>query len=164
MILQAEKNAIAACTVGREWRAVHYEAAREMVAGLVALDIMRGDPVELVEREAHTLFFPHGLGHMVGLGVRDASGRLPGARDPMPNALRTLRTDLPLEAGYCITVEPGLYFVPALLDNPVRRARYKDAVNWARVDTLKEFGGIRIEDNVLVTERGPENLTAAIPK
>jgi Xaa-Pro aminopeptidase len=146
------------------WHEVHLGAAREMVEGLVNLGIMRGDPASLVEQEAHTLFFPHGLGHMFGLGVRDASGRLPGDRREIPPMLATLRTDMPLEPGYALTVEPGIYFVPPLLRNPDRRARFKDAVNWSKVDTLMDFGGIRIEDNIVIGADGPEVLTAAIPK
>ena len=75
-----------------------------------------------------------------------------------------LRTDLPLEAGYVMTIEPGIYFIPALLQKPENRARFADAVDWSRVDQLLEFGGIRIEDNVHVRPEGPEVLTAAIPK
>ena len=164
VVLRAEERAIASCRAGTQWRDVHLAAARDLVEGLVFLGIMRGTPESLVERGAHTLFFPHGLGHLVGLGVRDASGRLPGARGEVPGMLGTLRTDLPLEPGYTITVEPGLYFVPALLENRERRERYKDAVNWERADALKGFGGIRIEDNVHVTSGEPEVLTAAIPK
>ena len=78
--------------------------------------------------------------------------------------LSTLRTDMPLEPGYVMTVEPGLYFVPPLLRNAEKRARYRDAVNWGKVDTLLDFGGIRIEDNVLVTRDGPEVLTSAVGK
>src|SRR3954462_9004319 len=104
------------------------------MAGLVAMGVMKGDPASLVEQDAHTLFYPHGLGHMVGLGVRDAGGLEPGrTKDPRPS-LRTLRMDLVRRAGYLVTVEPGLYFVPALLNDPVRRERYRDAVNWALVD------------------------------
>ena len=110
------------------------------------------------------MFFPHGLGHMVGLGVRDGSGVLPGrTKDPRPS-LRTLRMDLPLAAGYVVTVEPGLYFIPALLNDPLRRARFRDSVNWPLVDQHLALGGVRIEDNVLVTGGAPEVLTAAIPK
>ena len=75
-----------------------------------------------------------------------------------------LRTDLPLEREYVMTVEPGVYFIPTLLRNPENRSRHADAVNWSRVDALLEFGGIRIEDNVRVTDGAPENLTAAVPK
>ena len=163
VVLGAEERAIARCVPGAEWRDVHLTAAVEMTAGLVALGFLKGDPEELVARDVHALFFPHGLGHLVGLGVRDASGYLPGRTPSNRPGLKNLRTDLPLEAGYTITVEPGLYFVPALLRNPDRRAQFRDAVNWGRVDERMNFGGIRIEDNVHVTKDGPEVLTAAVP-
>ncbi len=164
VVLALQEHAVASCRLGTEWRDVHMRACRDTVAGLVALGLMRGDPDALVERDAHALFFPHGLGHLVGLGVRDASGYLPGrARSTRPG-LNMLRTDLPLERDYVITVEPGVYFIPALLCDPERRARYADCVAWDRVDGLLEFGGIRIEDNVRVTDGDPEVLTAACPK
>ncbi len=164
IVLGTEQNAVARCRPGAEWRDLHLAAAVEMVGGLVAMGVMRGRPESLVEQEAHTLFFPHGLGHMVGLGVRDAGGLLPGrAKDPRP-CLRTLRMDLPLAEGYVVTVEPGLYFIPELLNDPVRRERYRDCVNWPLVEQHLALGGVRIEDNVVVTAGAPENLTAAIPK
>lgn len=110
------------------------------------------------------MFFPHGLGHMVGLGVRDASGLAPGrTKDPRPS-LRTLRMDLPLQPGYVVTVEPGLYFIPPLLRDPARRTRFAEAVNWPLVDQHLHLGGVRIEDNVLITDGKPDVLTAGIPK
>jgi Xaa-Pro aminopeptidase len=164
VVLAAEERAIGRCVAGAEWTALHLAAAVELTAGLVDLGVMRGSPESLVEQQAHTLFFPHGLGHMVGLGVRDAGGLLPRrARDPRP-ALRTLRMDLPLEPGYVVTVEPGLYFIPALLNDPRRRERFRECVNWPLVEQHLDLGGVRIEDNVLVTAATPEVLTAAIPK
>jgi Xaa-Pro aminopeptidase len=130
----------------------------------VALGIMKGNPQSLIERDAHALFFPHGLGHLVGLGVRDGSGRAPGRAPSARPGLANLRVDLPLERGYAITVEPGVYFIPALLNDPTNREKYRDAVDWDRVVPLLDFGGIRIEDNVVVTDGAPEVLTAAIPK
>ncbi len=164
VVHNAQERAIARCTVGAEWTALHLMTAVDLAEGLISLGILRGEASSLVEQEAHALFFPHGLGHMVGLGVRDASGLLPGrARDARPS-LRTLRMDLPLAAGYVVTIEPGLYFIPALLNDPSRRARFAEAVNWSLVDRHLDLGGVRIEDNVLVTDQTPENLTAAIPK
>ncbi len=164
VVLAAEERAIERCVVGAEWKELHLACAVELVDGLVSMGVMRGAADALVEQEAHTLFFPHGLGHMVGLGVRDGSGMLPGrAKDPRPG-LRTLRMDLPLAAGYVVTVEPGLYFIPALLNDPTRRARFRDAVNWSIVERHLSLGGVRIEDNVLVTAGAPEVLTAAISK
>ena len=164
VVLGAEERAIGRCVAGAEWKDIHLACAVELVGGLVAMGVMRGAAESLVAQEAHTLFFPHGLGHMVGLGVRDGSGMFPGrTKDPRPS-LRTLRMDLPLAAGYVVTVEPGLYFIPALLNDPARRARFRDAVNWPLVEQHLALGGVRIEDNVLVTSGAPEVLTAAIPK
>jgi Xaa-Pro aminopeptidase len=110
------------------------------------------------------VFYPHGIGHMIGLGVRDASGALPGRAKRTAAALKNQRTDFPLEPGYTVTIEPGIYFVPAILNDPGRRKRYPDCVNWEKAVSLLGLGGIRIEDNVLVTKAGRENLTAEIPK
>ncbi|MBS0663685.1 MAG: aminopeptidase P N-terminal domain-containing protein [Verrucomicrobia bacterium] len=164
VVLAAEQRALSRCIAGTEWRELHLATAVEMVGGLVALGLMRGQPESLVEQEAHTLFFPHGLGHLVGLGVRDGSGMEPGRAKSTRPGLSTLRLDLPLRPGYVVTVEPGLYFIPALLNDPARRARYRDCVDWARAEQCLHLGGVRIEDNVLVTDGAPENLTAAIPK
>ncbi|MEO5617373.1 MAG: aminopeptidase P family protein [Candidatus Eisenbacteria bacterium] len=164
VVLGILERGVARCVVGAEWRDVHLAACLEVAEGLAALGLLRGTAADLVDRDAHALFFPHGLGHMVGLGVRDAGGYLKGrARSTRPG-LKNLRTDLPLEAGYTITVEPGIYFIAALLNDPARREQYRDAVNWAQVEALMEFGGIRLEDNVHVTTDGPENLNAVIPR
>jgi Xaa-Pro aminopeptidase len=164
VILSAQVRGIERCRPGAEWRDVHLAVAKDLAEGLVTLGILRGEPGALVEQDAHALFFPHGLGHLVGLGVRDASGYLPGRKRSTRFGLAFLRCDFPLEPGFVTTVEPGLYFIPALLNDPERRSRYRDAVDWAKVDKLIGFGGIRIEDNVLVTTGAPEVLTAAIPK
>jgi Xaa-Pro aminopeptidase len=164
VVLAAQKRAVAKCHAGKEFRDLHLETAQDMVQGLVDLGILRGNPHTLVEEGAYALFFPHGLGHLLGLGVRDASGLFPGRkRDPRPE-LETLRLDLPLQPGYVTTIEPGLYMSPVLLQNRERRERFRQQVDWDRVDRMLDFGGIRIEDNVLVTEGEPEVLTAAIPK
>ncbi len=163
-VLSAQKTAVEKCKPGKEFRELHLETARDMSASLVELDILTGDVDNLVERDAHALFFPHGLGHLVGLGVRDASGYLPGRKRSTRFGLAALRIDLPLDVGYIVTVEPGLYFIPALLTDETRREQYRDAINWSRVDGLLDIGGVRIEDNLLITPDGHENLTAAIPK
>jgi Xaa-Pro aminopeptidase len=164
LVREVEERAVARCRPGTEWRDIHLGAAVELTAGLVALSIMRGEPQSLVEQTAHLLFFPHGIGHMVGLGVRDASGMAPGRTRSSEPALRNLRTDMPLAPGYVMTVEPGLYFIPALLNDPARREKFRDAVAWNLVDGLLPLGGVRIEDNVLVTDGEPDVLTRAIPK
>jgi Xaa-Pro aminopeptidase len=162
LVRAAELAAIDRCLPGIEWRDVHLTAALVIAEGLVSLGLLRGEVSGLIESGAVWLFFPHGVGHLVGLGVRDAGGILPDRRDsppPYPN----LRIDLPLEPGFAVTVEPGIYFVPALLEDPERRRRHRDQVAWDRVDKLLDFGGIRIEDNLLITADGHEVLTGDVP-
>jgi Xaa-Pro aminopeptidase len=157
-VRRAGEAAIAACRPGTEWRDVHREAALVVAEGLVELGVLRGSPETLVESGAATLFFPHGVGHMVGLGVRDTGAASGEAREPVPGLPR-LRLDIPLEPRHAWTVEPGIYVVPALL----ARERGRDGVDWDRVDRLQGFGGVRLEQNVLITDDGCEVLTAAIP-
>lgn len=163
-VLKAQKKACTACRPGVEYRDVHLACALDMTASLVDMGLMKGDPSSLLEQGAHLLFFPHGIGHFVGLGVRDASGRLPGRPPHTDKRVSTLRCDLPLQPGYVLTIEPGLYMIPALLNDPVRREKHKDAVAWDKVEKLLHIGGVRIEDNILVTGGEPENLTASVPK
>jgi Xaa-Pro aminopeptidase len=162
VVERANRAAIECCTAGTEFTEAHLAAAWAIGEGLIAFGLLRGEPDALVERGTVALFFPHGVGHMVGLGVRDASEVLPG-RHPDPVVFPSLRIDLPLAPGHVVTIEPGVYFVPALLSDPEVRARHRDAVDWRRVDRMLEFGGIRIEHNVLVTDGAPEVLTADIP-
>jgi Xaa-Pro aminopeptidase len=150
------------CVPGTEWRDVHQTAALVIAEGLVAFGLLRGEPESLVEEQAVSLFFPHGIGHMVGLGIRDAGEVLPG-RQTDPDAFPKLRVDMPLLPGHVVTIEPGIYFVPALLGAAELRDRHRQAVDWDRADALLDFGGIRIEDNVLVTEDAYEVLTGDIP-
>jgi Xaa-Pro aminopeptidase len=162
LVVAAERAAIDRCLPGAEWKEIHLKAATELTAGLIELNLMKGHAESLVEQGAHTLFFPHGVGHLVGLGIRDASGRYPGRPKDESSALRNLRMDLPLAPGYVTTVEPGLYFIPAILKDSKRRQKYRQCVNWQRVDSYLGLGGVRIEDTVLVTDDGPVVLTAEI--
>jgi Xaa-Pro aminopeptidase len=157
-VRRAGEAAIAACRPGVEWREIHRTSALVSAEGLVELGVLRGTPETLVESGAVTLFFPHGVGHMVGLGVRDAGFASDEAREPAPGLPR-LRVDIPLQPRHAWTVEPGIYFVAPLL------ARHRDRrdVDWGRVDELLSFGGVRIEQNVLITDDGCDVLTAAIP-
>ena len=164
IVLNAQLHAIALCRPGVEWKDIHLSAAVELVSGLVDMGLMRGDPGLLVEQDAHLLFFPNGIGHMVGLGVRDASGLDPGrTKDPRP-ALANLRMDLILRPGYVVTVEPGIYLIPSLLNRPENRERFDACINWPLVECVIDVGGVRLEDTILVTDGPPENLTRAIPK
>ncbi len=161
VVERAGQAATAQVAAGTEFRDLHRTAALLIAEGLVDFGLLRGEPDALVESGAVTLFFPHGVGHMVGLGVRDAGEVLPG-REPAPG-LPALRADLPLLPGHVVTIEPGVYFVPALLGDPDTRRRLRDQIDWGRADGMVGFGGIRIENNVLVTEDGHEVLTSDIP-
>ncbi len=156
----AERAAIGRCCAGTQWREVHLTAARVIAEGLLGFGILRGQVDALIESEAVWLFFPHGVGHLLGLGVRDVGGTLP---TPEPPGLPNLRIDLALRRDMAVTVEPGIYFVRALLEDPRQRHRHRGHVRWDQVDRWLDFGGIRIEDDVLVTDAAPDVLTAALP-
>jgi Xaa-Pro aminopeptidase len=164
LVLDVQQAAIAAARPGVEYKDLHMAACIRIARGLTDLGMLKGDPADLVERDAHALFFPHGLGHMLGLSTHDAGGCLAGRTPSDRFGLKWLRADLPLEPGYVVTIEPGIYFIKALIDDPQRRERFADCVDWAKVDALRDFGGIRIEDDVLITPDGADVLTAAIPK
>ncbi len=152
-VRQALDDAIALCRPGVQWGDVHRAASLAIADGLVELGVLQGDRESLVDSGAVRLFFPHGVGHMVGLGVRDA-----GAASDEPSS-PGLRLDIPLEPRHAWTVEPGLYFVAPLL----AQERGHEAVNWERVDELLGFGGVRIEHDVVITDDGCDVLTSAIP-
>ena len=164
VVLAAQLAAIDQCRIGVEWHDVHRTAARMMATGLRDAGLLRGGDDELLETGAIALFFPHGVGHMVGLGVRDVGGRAPGRPEGRMCCGARVRVDLPLAENFLMTVEPGIYFVPAILDDPARRAAHRDRVNWDAAEAWREVGGVRIEDDVLVTPGEPRVLTAAILK
>ena len=164
IVLAAQQEAIDAAAPGVEYKSLHLRAATTISQGLVDAGILRGAADELVDNDAHALFFPHGLGHMLGLSTHDCGGYLEGRVPEDRFGLAYLRADLPLEPGYVVTIEPGIYFVPALLTDPERRKRYREMVNWEIVDTLLDFGGIRIEDDIQITPDGCDNLSGALPK
>jgi Xaa-Pro aminopeptidase len=157
-VRRACEAAIVACRPGVEWRAIHRTAALIVGEGLIELGVLHGEPETLLESGAITLFFPHGIGHMVGLGIRDAGVASDELREPVPGFPR-LRLDIPLQPRHVWTVEPGIYFVAPLL------ARHRDRtdVDWNRVDELIGFGGLRIEQDILITDDGCDVLTADIP-
>lgn len=170
VVLGAQLAAIAAVRPGARYLDVHREAGRAIARGLVEVGVLRGDPEELYRRGAAALFFPHGVGHLLGLDVHDMedlgdrAGYAPGRRRQPTPGDRYLRLDRDLEPGMCVTIEPGYYRIASLLDEHAALGPLAECIDFA---TLRKFGdvrGIRIEDDVLVTEAGAEVLTAAIPK
>lgn len=165
IVIEAEQAAIDMCKPGVEWHDIHRKASEVILEGLKAIDAIQGDPPQLVERGVAKLFFPHGVGHMIGLGVRGAGGRLPGRPPRTGPGGVAVRVDIPLEPGHAFTVEPGLYFIPAIIDDPQTREEFKDAVKWQAIDTIrKDIQGVRIEDDVVVGHETCDVLTRAIPK
>ncbi|MDE2746083.1 MAG: aminopeptidase P family protein [Chloroflexota bacterium] len=163
VVLAAQQEAIAGAGPGVEYKSLHMQASATIAQGLVDAGILRGSVEDLVAADAHALFFSHGLGHMLGLSTHDCGGYLEGRVPEDRFGLAYLRADLPLAPGYVVTIEPGVYFVPALLNDPVRRERYAEMVDWDVVDGLLDFGGIRIEDDVLITPDGCDVMSDALP-
>lgn len=169
VVLAAHDACIAAAKPGVEYRDLHLLACRTLAAGLVDLGILRGQPEDLVEWDVHALFFPHGVGHLLGLDVHDMedlgdeAGYAPGRRRSPRFGLGFLRLDRPLAPRMVVTIEPGFYQVPGILGPARQSGQYDDAVNWDRLDAFATVRGIRIEDDVLITADGCETLTAALP-
>jgi Xaa-Pro dipeptidase len=157
IVLQVQQKAIENIRAGIEYRAVHLIAAREVVQGLKALGLMSGDPDEAVAAGAHALFFPHGLGHMLGLDVHDMEdlgedyvGYTEKIQRNPQFGLCYLRLARRLDPGFVLTVEPGLYFMPDLIDQWKAEHKFTEFINYAKVEAYRHFGGVRIEDDVLV--------------
>jgi Xaa-Pro aminopeptidase len=169
IVLAAHNLCIQQARAGVEYYDLQTMAATVMAAGLVDLGILRGRAEDLVEQDAHTLFFPHGIGHLLGLDVHDMedlgdrAGYAPGRMRSDRFGWGYLRLHRPLSPGMVVTIEPGFYQVPALLNDPERRQRYHEIVNWERLQQFADVRGIRIEDDVLITAAEPEVLTAALP-
>lgn len=169
IVLAAHDACIAKIRPGVEYQDIHLLAASVIAEGLVDLGILQGKPEDLVQMDAHALFFPHGVGHLLGLDVHDLEdlGDLAGYEAGRIRSDRFglcyLRLNRPLRAGMLVTIEPGFYQVGAILNNPETRSKYQNVVNWERLAQFNDVRGIRIEDDVLVTAQGSEVLTAALP-
>jgi Xaa-Pro aminopeptidase len=169
IVLAAHDACIAKIYPGVEYGDIHLLAATVIAEGLVELGILQGNPQDLVEMDAHALFFPHGIGHLLGLDVHDMEdlGDLAGYEEGRERSdrfgLGYLRLNRPLRPGMLVTIEPGFYQVPAIFNDAGVRSKYQRVVNWQRLSEFADVRGIRIEDDVLVTSKGSEVLTAALP-
>ncbi len=169
IVLAAHDACIEAVSPGVEYKEIHLLAATIMTRGLVDLGILKGKPEDLVAADAHALFFPHGVGHLLGLDVHDMedlgdlAGYEAGRKRSDRFGLGYLRLDRPLTAGMVITIEPGFYQVTAILNQPQFRSKYQEMVDWEKLELFGDVRGIRIEDDVLVTASGAEVLTAQLP-
>ncbi|BAZ15956.1 peptidase M24 [Calothrix sp. NIES-4071] len=167
VVLAAHDACIAAMHPGVEYADIHLLACKTIAEGLVDLGILRGKPEDLVEKDVHAVFFPHGIGHLLGLDVHDMEdlGDLAGYEEGRERSARFglgyLRLSRPLRPGMLVTIEPGFYQVPAIL-NAVR-SQYQYLIDWERLEQFADVRGIRIEDDVLVTQTGADVLTKALP-
>lgn len=147
---------------GTDYRRIHLDAHLAIARILHAHGVLRMAPESAVETGVSSTFFPHGIGHGIGLQVHDVAGF--AANDagdgtiPRPDGHPYLRLTRTLAPGMVVTIEPGLYFIDMLLDD-LRAGPHADAVDWARVDAFRPYGGIRIEDDVVCTDAAPVNLT-----
>jgi len=171
IVLKTENWSIEQIKPGIPNRDIHLGAAKVIAGGLKDLGLMKGDLDEAVAAGAHAMFFPHGLGHMMGLDVHDMEGlgeNNVGYNDTIRRSdqfgTAYLRLGRELQSGFVLTVEPGIYFIPALIDKWRSEGKFKDFINYDKVETYKDFGGIRIEDDVLVTDTGFKVLGKPIPK
>ena len=171
IVLDAQNACIEACAPGASFRDVHDLASRTIARGLVGLGLMRGDPDEIVAAGAHALFFTHGLGHPMGLDVHDMEGlgedRV-GYGDEAERSdqfgTKYLRFGRTLQPGHVMTVEPGVYLNKALIEMWKAEGRHKSFIDYDEAERWAGFGGVRIEDDILVTEDGPRVLGPGIPK
>ena len=162
-------EAVKALRPGIPYMDVYDLSARVMVEGMKELGLMKGNAEDAVREGAHALFYPHGLGHMMGLDVHDMDnlGELWVGYNGQPKSTqfgrKSQRLAIPLEPGFVHTVEPGIYFIPELIDLWKGEKKFKDFINYDKVEEYRNFGGIRNEEDYLITETGARRLGKKIP-
>jgi Xaa-Pro aminopeptidase len=171
IVLQAQETAIQNIKPEVMFKDIHLRSATVIASGLKEIGLMKGDTAEAVQAGAHALFFPHGLGHMIGLDVHDMEdlgedyvGYDQTVERSTQFGLAYLRLAKKLEPGNVLTVEPGIYFIPALIDQWSAENKFDQFIDYAKVEAYRHFGGIRIEDDVLVTQDSSQVLGKSIPK
>jgi len=170
-VLQANLKGIEMSHAGVYYRDVHLAAARVIADGLKDIGLMRGNMEDAVAQGAHTLFFPHGLGHAMGLDVHDMEGfgeNYVGYDDTITRSkefgLSSVRFGRRIEPGFVLTVEPGIYFIPALIDQWEGEKKLAEFIDYESLKAYRSFGGVRIEDDILITENGCKVLGRPVPK
>ena len=164
IVASAHKAAVEALKPGIAFRDIYYLACRTIVEGMKSIGLMKGDSGEAVAAGAHALFFQCGLGHMMGLDVHDMEnlGEVWVGYNGEPKStqfgIKSLRLARTLEPGFVLTIEPGVYFIPTLIDMWTAEKRYAEFINYDKVAEWKNFGGIRNEEDFLITENGYQIL------
>jgi Xaa-Pro aminopeptidase len=170
LTLDAHQAAIDAAQLNKPFRNVHIAASKTIFEGLKAMGLTRGNSDDAVEAGAHALFFPCGTGHMMGMDVHDMEdlGEVWVGYDGEPKStlfgLKSLRLAKPLKPGHVFTIEPGIYFIPELLDLWRRQNRFSEFISWDEVYRYRDFGGIRNEEDFVMTEDGALLLGKPKPK
>jgi len=168
--LDAHMAAVEMLKPGVNFKDVHLTACRNVASGMKVLGFMKGDPDEAVEQGAHTLFFPCGTGHMMGLDIHDMEdlGEVYVGYDGQPKSrqfgLKSLRLGRKLEPGFVLTIEPGIYFIPELIGQWKLEGKFKDFINYDKVEQYKDFSGVRNEEDFVITETGARLLGKPLPK
>ncbi len=168
--LNAHEAAIARLNPGIPFRDVHFSACRTLVEGLKDSGFMHGDVDEAVAVGAHALFFPCGTGHMMGMDIHDMENLgekyvgYAGKEKSTQFGLKSLRLARELEPGFVFTIEPGIYFIPELIDMWKAEGRHTEFIDYNKVESFKDFGGLRNEENFVITENGCRLLGKSIPK
>jgi len=171
IVLNAEVSAIKACKPGVLFKDVHTLASTKLLEGLKDVGIIKGDPAEAVAHDVHTLFFQCGLGHMMGLDVHDMENlgeQYVGYTDDLKKGTafgwKSLRLGRALEPGFVVTIEPGLYFIPTLIDRWKAENKLAQFINYNELDKFRDFTGIRIEDDIVITADGNRTLGKELVK
>jgi Xaa-Pro aminopeptidase len=168
--LRAHDKAIEALRPGINFRDIHFLACRTLAAGLKEMGFMKGDVDEAVEEGAHALFFPCGTGHMMGMDVHDMENLgekyvgYGGREKSTKFGIKSLRLARELEPGFVLTIEPGIYFIPELIDSWRLQGKFTRFIDYDKVETYKDFGGIRNEEDLLITDDGYRVLGKPKPK
>ncbi|MCD6596904.1 MAG: aminopeptidase P family protein [Bacteroidales bacterium] len=164
IVLKAHYASVDTLKPGNEFKDVHRKACLNIAEGLKGMGLMKGNPAEAVEAGAHALFFPCGTGHMMGLDIHDMEnlGEVIVGYGGKPKStqfgLKSLRLGRELEPGFVLTIEPGIYFIPELIDQWRAQSKFMDYLNYDAIEKFKNFGGIRNEENYLITAKGKRLL------
>lgn len=170
IVIASHEASIKELRPGVTFESVYDTSAKVIVEGLKSLGFMRGDAAEAVKAGAHALFYPHGLGHMMGLDVHDMEnlGEIYVGHNGQPKSTqfgrKSLRLGRMLEPGFVHTIEPGIYFIPELIDLWRSERKFEEFINYEKVVTYKDFGGIRNEADYLITPNGSQLLGKQLPR
>jgi Xaa-Pro aminopeptidase len=170
IVLNAHNTAVAMLRPGVLFKDVYLMASQKIVEGLISLGVMKGNARDAVNAGAHAMFFQCGLGHMIGLDVHDMEDlgeQYVGYTDSLKKStqfgMKSLRLGRALEAGFTLTVEPGIYLIPQLIDQWKSENKYSEYINYESLENYRDFSGIRVEEDYVITGDGCRRLGKKLP-